>query len=147
MQSSCNYENCLEKIKYKKTTTNKLVHNLHYYSNNVNINVLSAAITLTIMKHFKAHFKMYFGILRPMEVELNWYGNVTVQLKSQITHQVQTAMKIIRVKNHRPPDDLWAICYETSKESGDWPDIHSYTEISSYLLVEYFRVPMFRLNH
>ena len=36
-----------------------------------------------------------------------WYGNLTVQSKSQIARQVQTAMKIMGVKNHlSPPDSL-----------------------------------------
>lgn len=31
-----------------------------------------------------------------------WYGNFTVQSKSQIAHQVQTTMKIMEVKKHSP---------------------------------------------
>jgi len=37
----------------------------------------------------------------------SWYGNLTVQSKSQIAHQVKIAMKIMGVKNYLPPQKIY----------------------------------------
>jgi len=77
----------------------------------------------------------------------SWYGNLTVQSKSQIARQIKIAMKIMGVKNYLPPQKIYeqSVIRQAQKIVSD-PTHILHPEFQLLPSGRRFRVPKCRLN-